>query len=267
MPSTSREMVAANAASVRVRCWFADSDRLTIDDKVEFLSRPKGYSHAVKDLSHRETHMSWLFFAGEKVYKLKKAVRFSYLDFSTLERRAAACRAELLLNRRLACDVYEAVVPLVWSTGGLTIGGPGKIVDWLVVMRRLDEEGTLEHALLTKRGPTLRQLDCLVARLAAFYRHAPAIFISAAGALVEWERSLVCNRSVLLHPHLGMPAGLVRRIDRIQQRFISERSGLIADRVRRRHVVEGHGDLRPEHIWLGDEVRVIDCLEFNAKLR
>jgi aminoglycoside phosphotransferase family enzyme len=270
MPCTLPETAIANefkSASICNQNWLPDADRLTIGHKVEFLSNPKAYPYVVKDISRRETHMSWLFFAGAQVYKLKKPVRFSYLDFSTLERRAAACRAELVLNRRLAPDVYKAVVPLVWSRRGLTIGGPGKIVDWLVVMRRLDETETLEHALLTEHGPTLHQLDCLIAKLAAFYRHAPVIFLAAAAVLAEWDRSLICNRTVLLDPRLGMAQGLVRRIDRIQRRFLTECSGMIVDRVRRRHLVDGHGDLRPEHIWLGGGVRVIDCLEFSTKLR
>jgi aminoglycoside phosphotransferase family enzyme len=75
----------------------------------------------------RETHMSWVFMAGDRVYKLKKPVRFSYLDFSTLDRRAAACRAEYLLNRRLAPDVYLDVVPLTASPTGLA---PAKDLSW-----------------------------------------------------------------------------------------------------------------------------------------
>jgi aminoglycoside phosphotransferase family enzyme len=77
--------------------------------------------------------MSWVFLAGDRVFKLKKPVRFAYLDFSTLARREEACRAELKLNRRLAPDVYLSVMPLVWTPRGLAIGGSGFTVDWLVV--------------------------------------------------------------------------------------------------------------------------------------
>ena len=98
---------------------------LALDDKVRFLSRPEIYPGNVGRVIARETHMSWVFLAGDRVYKLKKPVRFSYLDFSTLDRRAAACRAENLLNRRLAPDVYLDVVPLTISTSGLAISGEG----------------------------------------------------------------------------------------------------------------------------------------------
>lgn len=108
--------------------------------------------------------MSWVFLAGERAYKLKKPVRFSYLDFSTLARREAACRAEL---RRLAPDVYQDVTALVQSERGLALGGPGSVVDWLVVMRRLDETQTLEHAIMEHRL-AFWHLDEVIATLLRF---------------------------------------------------------------------------------------------------
>ena len=84
-----------------------------LDAKLAFLSRPESYRPAPAEVVRRETHMSWVFLAGERVYKLKKPVRFPYLDFSTIGRRERACRAELRLNRRLAPDIYLDVVPLV----------------------------------------------------------------------------------------------------------------------------------------------------------
>ncbi len=210
--------------------------------------------------------MSWVFLAGGEAYKLKKPVRFPYLDFSTLSRRENACRAELALNRRLAPDVYKAVTPIVRSSHGLAIRGQGEIVDWLVVMRRLDPDGTLEHAIATRRL-TPRQLDRLLSRLAAFYRHATRVLISPESHLLSWNRNLALNKRVLLDERLGLPSGLVREVDRIQRQFLARQSALIAGRVYNRHIVDGHGDLRPEHIWLGDKVRIIDCLEFNPGLR
>ncbi|MGP0092402.1 MAG: hypothetical protein ACLPKB_20950 [Xanthobacteraceae bacterium] len=243
-----------------------NADGIPLGDKVAFLRSTDAYPHPLPDVVCRETHMSFVFLAGDTVYKLKKPVRFPYLDFSTLARREAACRAELVLNRRLAPDVYRGMAALVQSPRGLAIGGSGDIVDWLIVMRRLDESQTLEHALVARRLAPW-QLDRVVATLAAFYRRAGAVFASCDMHLSNWHRSLAYNRSVLLDPRLDLPAGLVRRVDRIQRRFLAERAGLIADRVRGRHVVDGHGDLRPEHIWLGDPVRIIDCLEFNPWLR
>ena len=84
----------------------------TLAQKVAFLSRPEAYGPGVDAVACRETHMSWVFLAGARAYKLKKPVRFSYLDFSTQARREAACQAEIKLNRRLAPDVYLEVASL-----------------------------------------------------------------------------------------------------------------------------------------------------------
>lgn len=254
----------------------------SLDEKVAFLSRPASHGTPEQDVERRETHMSWVFLAGDEAWKLKKPVRFPYLDFSTLARREQACRAELALNRRLAPDVYKAVAPLIRSSRGLAIGepiaepgGPSPrpstcgscdIVDWLVVMRRLDQGGTLEHAIAT-RTLTTGQLDRLLSTLAAFYRHAAAVLISPGAHLLSLRRSLAFNMRVLRDRRLGLPAGPVTAIDRTQRRFLAQQSALIAGRVRRRHIVDGHGDLRPEHIWLGPPVRIIDGLEFNPGLR
>jgi uncharacterized protein len=242
----------------------------SLGEKVAFLSQPGSYGLRAGDVVRRETHMSWVFLAGDEAYKLKKPVRFPYLDFSTLSRREQACRAELALNRRLAPDVYKAVAPVVRTRRGLAIGGqaggPDEIVDWLVVMRRLDAGGTLEHAI-EARSLGARQLDRLLSTLAAFYRHATTVLVSPEAHLRRLHCSLAFNARVLLDARIDLPAGLVRQVTRLQSRFLTKRCALIASRVRGRHIVDGHGDLRPEHIWLGDQVKVIDCLEFNADLR
>jgi aminoglycoside phosphotransferase family enzyme len=238
----------------------------SLDEKVAFLSEAGSYGLPAGDVVRRETHMSWVFLAGDEAFKLKKPVRFPYLDFSTLSRREQACRAELALNRRLAPDVYKAVAPIVRANRGLAIGGSGEIVDWLVVMRRLDARGTLEHAIETRRLAAV-QLDRLLSKLAAFYRHATPVLISPETHLFNWRRSLAFNMRVLLDARLGLPPGLVRQISGAQRGFLAERSRLITGRLRGRHIIDGHGDLRPEHIWLGDPVRIIDCLEFNPGLR
>lgn len=238
----------------------------TLDAKVTFLSRPDAYRPGAGEVIRRETHMSWVFLVGDQVYKLKKPVRFPYLDFSSVARREAACRAELRLNRALAPDVYLDVVPLVDSGAGLSIGGAGTPIDWLVVMRRLDERQMLD-GLIAVRHVDLVKLDRLAATLAQFYRSATPVLLSPAVHLADWTRSLAYNRRILLDPRFALPAGLVRQIDRVQRRFLQQHGALIVARMRRRRIVSGHGDLRPEHIWLGDQIRIIDCLEFNPRLR
>src|SRR6478672_7529140 len=168
----------------------------SLADKVALLSRGQSYDHATGALSTRETHMSWVFLAGDRVYKLKKPVRFPYLDFSTLGRREAACRAEVSLNRRLAADIYLGVAPLTFHEGRLSIAGQGRIVDRLVVMRRLDERWALEQVLRDRRLEA-RHLDRLVRILAWFYRQVRPTLLSPDAYLVEWPKDLALNRRIL----------------------------------------------------------------------
>jgi aminoglycoside phosphotransferase family enzyme len=140
------------------------------------------------------------------------------------------------------------------------------IVDWLVVMRRLDESQTLEH-VIEDGLLQVWQLDRLAATLVQFYRRAIPVLIQPARWLADWHRDVAYNRQILLDPRLGCPAGLVRRIDGVQRQLLARRSPLLVQRLRERRIVDGHGDLRPEHIWLGDPVKIIDCLEFNPRLR
>lgn len=262
MGSTARQPISSqDRQAVR-----GDSLDVPLAAKVAFLATPGAYGRVVGPIGCHETHMSWLFATPDEVYKLKKPVRFPYLDFSSLERRRIACSAEFVLNRRLAADVYKRLSALTRSGDMLAIDGRGEIIDWLVVMRRLDVERTLDRLLLAHRL-TPRQLNPLTALLTQFYRRARRVMISPAAHLERWRRSLAANRPILFDPRLGLPAPLVRRIYRQQREFLRHHADLLVERVRRRMVVDGHGDLRPEHIWPEPPVTIIDCLEFNAELR
>src|SRR6185312_7889638 len=115
--------------------------------KVAFLSEPTAFRVATA-VQTVETHMSWIFLTGDRAFKLKKPVKFPYLDFSTVALREKYCRAELALNRRLAPDVYLRVVPMTLNEGQrLQIGDGGEIVDWLVEMRRLPSDRMLDRLI------------------------------------------------------------------------------------------------------------------------
>jgi aminoglycoside phosphotransferase family enzyme len=244
----------------------ADNGAAALARKVSFLSRPESYTPRPDRVVARETHMSWVFMDGERVYKLKKPVRFPYLDFSTLSRRAAACRAEADLNRRLAPQVYLGVVPLTETAAGYMIDGPGRVVDWLVVMRKLNEDETLEAAL---HGHRVRgaQVEALARTLNGFYSHAGRILVDPELYPTSLYKAAVTDWRLLLDGRFGLPRGKIERAASIQRRFLKLRTTMLADRVRQRHIIDAHGDLRPEHIWLSPPFPIIDCLEFDPRLR
>ena len=103
--------------------------------------------------------------------------------------------------------------------------------------------------------------------LARFYQHAARVRMTGEAHLADWRKSLADNRRGLFDPRAQLPAGLVCVIDGVQERFLARCGSLLAARASGGHIVDAHGDLRPEHIWLGNPLRIIDCLEFNDNLR
>lgn len=234
--------------------------------KVRFLKRRTSYAEQPKHVASIETHMSWVFLTDEHAYKLKKPVRQPFLDFGTIEARRRNCALELRLNRRLAPDVYLGLVPIrIGRSGCLSLEGSGEIVDWLVKMRRLPAERTLDHAIehRTVRPADLRRL---AAGLARFYRRAPKANVSESSYRRRFEANIRTNRSELSKRRWRLPVELVRRATDAQLRFL-RRPRLLDARVRDRRIVEAHGDLRPEHVYLGAKPVITDCLEFNRAFR
>lgn len=244
----------------------AGAPAISLEDKVGFLRRSDSYPFGADIVEVLETHMAWVFLAGNLVYKLKKPVRFPYLDYSTIDRRAAASRTEYRVNRRTAGDVYLGVVPLVVTPGGLSIGGQGPVVDWLLVMRRLPASGNLSAAIAMR---TLRpvHVDRIAAALAVFYAAAPHVTLSPGRQHMAWEWALAFNRRILLDHRCGLLHGTVERTVRVLRRFLRLRANVLVGRLRQHRIVDAHGDLRPEHIWLSGSVTFIDRLEFSASLR
>jgi predicted kinase len=117
-----------------------------------FLADPGSWSPRPERVDHVETHGAHVFMAGEQVLKIKRAVRYSYMDLSTLDRRKAACARELEVNSRFAPHLYLGLTPITReSDGGLRIGGPGEAVEWAVAMRRFEESAVLSR--IARRGP------------------------------------------------------------------------------------------------------------------
>jgi aminoglycoside phosphotransferase family enzyme len=146
------------------------------------------------------------------------------------------------------------------------LGGAGVVVDWLVKMRRLPEEAMLDR-LIAARAVPVDRLHALMARLAAFYRTAPAVDWAPGIYRQRLAHDIEVDAAELLLPRYGLPAATVRAILDAQRAFLASAADRFEARVRAGRVVEGHGDLRPEHICLLPEPVVIDCLEFNREFR
>lgn len=240
---------------------------MELAQKVAFLRQPGAYPFATEGVDVIETHMSWVFLAGGHVYKLKKPVRYSYLDFRTVDARHQDCLEEVRLNRRLANGIYLGVVPLVaGSIDSLSLGGKGCVVDWLVHMRRLPGDRMLDYRI---RRSLLQadEIDPAAHRLADFYRGLSPVEITPAENRRRFRDDIEENHSELTDPAFGLSASQIDDLCGRHQRFLDQEASVIDRRVLDGRVIEGHGDLRPQHVCLTDPPVVIDCLEFNRDFR
>lgn len=233
----------------------------------EWLKRPEAYKEPVSRVELKETHISWVFLTDRFAYKLKKPVRFDFLDFSSVEARHEACKAEVRLNQRLARGVYLGAVPICADAAGrLSLDGSGQVVDWAVKMRRLPAERMLDELIRTgnlTHDETVR----LAAVVASFYHGLSPVMMSASEYRQAIEEHVRANRDELLKPLHRLPASLVKRVHAAQLRFLQLEGAQFEDRVCDGRIVEGHGDLRPEHICLDGIPAIFDCIEFNDDFR
>lgn len=238
-----------------------------IEEKIAFLRQPDVYPDRPTRVEVIETHMSWVFLTETLVYKLKKSVRYDFLDFSTLEARKKDCEWEVCLNRRLAGQVYLGTVPLtIQEDGGLQLDGEGRVVDWLVQMHRLPADRMLDTAI--REGTVdVEDVQKLSQVLTDFYRRSLPLLISPAEYLRRFEEDIQRNLIELRDNRYALPKAQLDRLAAAQRQFLAEQGGLLEQRARDGRIIDAHGDLRPQHICLTTPPVIIDCLEFNREFR
>lgn len=237
-----------------------ETDKASID----FLSRPESYGLPPETpVEQVETHISHVFLAGERAFKLKKPVRFTFLDFSDVEKRRAACETEIALNRRTAPEIYLGVVALRRVEGALRLGGEeGEIADWLVEMRRFEADGLLATMADEGRLP-LALVEGLAADVARFHRAADIRRDAGGGA---GFREIVEGNRADMAPHIGpvFAADSVAEVDEACRKLITRHHALMDARRDAGWVRHCHGDLHLGNVTEIDGRPVIfDCIEFN----
>src|SRR6516162_9662791 len=239
---------------------------------IEAMLQREFYPHPASDIELRQTHTSYVLLAGEFAYKVRKAVRFAFIDCSTAARRRALCQREFELNRRLSPDVYLAVVAIVHSGGRIILDqitvNPASAMEFAVKMRRLPEERRLD--LMIKRdAATADNIREIANTLRNFHASTPNTHSWAYGAAASIWRMTIGNLVEI--EQLGPAPPLLRKIAQIEaysRRYIAAHWELLNSRAREGCVREGHGDLRADAVYLtSNGVRIIDCLEFDERLR
>lgn len=244
-----------------------DGDAAATDAIVRALSDPATYGEEGRGgVETRETHMSWVFLTATHAYKLKKPVRFPFLDLSTLAARERHCRRELELNRRLAGWVYLDVLPVVRTGTRITIGGEGEVLDQVVRMRRLDEACMLD-AVLARRHPAMAEIAPVAELLAGFLATAAPVRRDIEDHLGLMVRELALDLAAFARADVPLSEPVVERVMGRLMRALEPGRERFAARLAAGRIKDAHGDLRPEHVYLGRPPAIIDCLEFSDELR
>lgn len=239
----------------------------TTEASLAFLRQPDNYGADVTQVDVIETHMSWVFLAGERVFKLKKPLRTDYVDFRDIDTRCFFCHEELRLNRRLAPAVYLSVETLSQdATGALCFGPSQERVDCLVQMRRLPDNGMLAYALMHGAADA-SVMQRVAARIACFHQHLPRLQPDPDAWRISLQAEIDRNEHALLAHQSILPSEKVRTLCDAQRVILQTQAAWFETRIRNGHIVEGHGDLRAEHVCIAGEITVIDCLEFSRELR
>lgn len=247
-----------------------------LPEYVRGLLDPGAYLAPPEEVTLVQTHISYVFLAGDVVYKTKKPVDFGFIEQMSLERRRAFCEAEVRLNARLAPDVYLAVVPVVRTEDGRFHVEPRpaagmqrvEVVEWAVKMRRLSDERTLDRVLAAGDAPP-RIAEHLVRRLVSFHELAEVVGNRPEFAGGEAVRAWWAREYGEATVNVG---GTWREDDAAATKAffdhtIEARQTLLDQRLSEGRVVEGHGDLQAKHVYVlddaGERLAIVDCIEFS----
>jgi len=243
---------------IRMATPTADTEIARQQEVFVFLAEPAAHGGAA--VTRIDTHGAAVFLAGDRALKIKRAVRFPFLDYSTLDRRKAACEQELAVNQRFAPQIYRRVVAITRAPGGgLQIGGDGPVVEWAVEMTRFDESRTLDH--LAAAGPLdLRLAAAIADTIAASHRAAPA------AATAPWIASIepILADDTASFAAGDFPAEQVAALDRASRAALARITPLLQRRGERGLVRWCHGDLHLANIVLIDGAPMLfDAIEFD----
>jgi aminoglycoside phosphotransferase family enzyme len=214
-----------------------------------------------------ETHISWVLLGSEHVYKIKKPVRFSFLDFSSVEKRKFFCEEEVRLNRRLAEKVYLGVVKVTGRGGSVELEGKGKAIDHAVKMKRLRRERMMDRMLMRGAvgGEDVKRLANVVSD---FHRKAEPVSSGGYNSpqMIGAQIADLGNFRNAIESACGLGAEVDSILER-SEGFIAKNKALLEERVKDGKVKDCHGDLHSGNVFFEDGVLIVDCIEFSRDFR
>jgi aminoglycoside phosphotransferase family enzyme len=234
---------------------------------VEALMKPEAYDENPGKIELIQTHISFVFLTGKFVYKVKKAVDFGFLDFTTLEKRLFYCEKELELNRRLCGGMYLEVIPIN-ASNIIKMKGEGEAIEYAVKMKRLPQEKMMDRLLEEKKVDT-HLIDRIARIITEFHAKAETNRrISKFGSLRLIEKNWLEN-----FEQTGQFVGktiAANNFNSIHDRindFLKENASFLKKRVSEGRVRECHGDIHSGNIFVTDRIYIFDAIEFNERFR
>ncbi len=239
-----------------------------LPEPIRSLLDPAVYPERPERVDLVQTQISYVFLAGDYVYKVKKPVDMGFLDYSTLDKRLACCRKEVELNRRLCAEAYLGVVPVTRGGGHIRIGGEGEVEEYAVKMLRLPEDAMM-NVLLGENKVTLNMIDEVADKMARFHRQAATGGeINNFGSIGAVSRNVMENFEqtekyfdIIIEPETH------RHIKQYAGDFFRDNAALFRKRVEDGRIRDCHGDLHAAHICFWKGICIYDCIEFIDRLR
>jgi aminoglycoside phosphotransferase family enzyme len=235
---------------------------------IKALLEPGAYPGPPREIELVQTQISYVFLAGDFVYKIKKPVDFGFLNYTTLEKRLHFCRKEVELNRRLCADAYLGVVPITREKGRYIVGGKGEAEEYAVKMRRLPSEAMMD-VLLTENKVNPEMVQRVAGIIVEFHKKAATSEeIGRTGGI----NAVIKNTSENFEqtePYAGtiIPPKTYKRINEYTEGFIKENESLFHRREAEGRIRDCHGDLHAAHICFCEKICIYDCVEFIDRLR
>ena len=221
-----------------------------------------------ENMELHETHISWVILSDHYAYKIKKPVTYSFLDFSTLDRRKRYCEKELKLNKRLAENEYLKVLPVHnGDNPHIDEHHNGDIIDYAVQMKRLQESKKMDN-LLKKDFVDTRDIEKLATKVADF--HLKTEVISKSFDLEEYKDKFNDIDAItdFVNKDIDMECGdLIKKAQKISDEFLENNQKVLAERSKEGFIRDCHGDLHSRNIFLLNEPVIFDCIEFNDEFR
>ncbi|HUN55627.1 MAG TPA: AAA family ATPase [Smithella sp.] len=236
---------------------------------IETMKKVDFYPHHPASVEFIQTHISYIFIAGDIVYKVKKPVKFDFLDFTSLSRRKFYCEEELKLNKRLAPDTYLDFTAIsLDSQGNITLGKGVQIIDYAVRMKKLPA-GRMLKTLLLQGLADERIMDNLAKKIADFHQQAQTGGkIDAMGDIENIRRNHEENFAETVNfINITIPEYQYNFIKDYAEKFLAEKETLFGKRVSDHKIRDCHGDLHLDHICVTDDIIIFDCIEFNERFR